>query len=245
VAALLLGAVIPIVYLLFRVKGTMVGYYGVTVALPGAVVLIGGLLSLTGVWTPGTRRGALAASLVGGVALASLAPVALLTPPHATVNGQWVLMFTMLSTIVGYVGASYLTCKQDFNLERMLHRGQYVAEDRTAESLNPSKVTWQEVLFGFDKNFTAGDRFISLGLFAWTMLWFAVFIVGVGWNAIAPWPLAYWSDFWYHYMVFLPLIITVVTTVWFTFGVTRDLRRMYHRLETVSRNDADDGRVGA
>lgn len=75
------------------------------------------------------------------------------------------------------------------------------------------------------------------------MLWFAIFLVGVIWNVVSPWPVSWWSTFWYYYIVFLPLLITVVTTVWFTIGVTGDLRRLYHRLETVQRDDRDDGRV--
>ena len=242
-AALALGAIIPLVYLLFKIEGSMAQYYEWTVALPGLLVLLGGLAGVLGLYRAGTRRGALAASAVGALALLSYALMYFFTPRHETVNGQWISMFTMLSTIVGYVGISYLTCREDFELDRILHRGKYVLQDHTAEDEAPSKLHWKELLFGFDKNFTLGDKLISLGLFAWTMLWFTLFLIGVIWNLVDPWPVAWWSAFWYSYMVFLPLIITVVTTIWFTFGVTGDLRRMYHRLETVERDARDDGRV--
>lgn len=241
--AMSVGAIIPLAYLVFKIEGSMTTYYAITVAVPGLIVLLGGILGIAGIYRTGTREGAFAAIAVGALALVSYGLVHFFAPKDETVNGQWISMFTMLSTIVSYVGISYLTCKEDFNLDRMLHRGKYALKDRTAESITPSKLNWKEFLFGFDKNFTCGDKFISLGVFSWTIFWFVIFLIGVIWNVIVPWPIHWWSNFWYYYMIFLPLIITVATTMWFTVGVIRDLRQMYHHLETVDRSDLDDGRV--
>jgi hypothetical protein len=47
------------------------------------------------------------------------------------------------------------------------------------------------------------------------------------------WSLAFW----------LTLAICCVTTVWFLFGVTRDLKLLVVTLQKAKRNDADDGTV--
>ena len=52
-----------------------------------------------------------------------------------------------------------------------------------------------------------------------------------------------WSIYWWIYAILLPLVIGVVTTVWFSWGVIRDMRRLFAALRNVKRDQADDGVV--
>ena len=50
-------------------------------------------------------------------------------PDKFPVNGQILSFFIMLISIALYVTVSLLTCKADFDLDRMLHRGRYALEE--------------------------------------------------------------------------------------------------------------------
>ena len=45
------------------------------------------------------------------------------------INGQVIFFGAMLSSLIVYVTVSLLTYKEDFNMDRMLHRGQYAVEE--------------------------------------------------------------------------------------------------------------------
>ncbi|MDQ8194745.1 hypothetical protein QEH59_09935 [Coraliomargarita sp. SDUM461004] len=67
-------------------------------------------------------------------------------------------------------------------------------------------------------SFTLGDKWIASGLFAWSMLWFSVFVIGSLWNLVAPWPVEVWKGFWHVTGVGIPVFMALVTAVWFTRG---------------------------
>ncbi len=160
------------------------------------------------------------------------------------INGQWMWFIAMVVAIALYIVISLLTCKEDFNMDRMLHRGQYAIETKPGESLTTAqrRFTWGGIL-GFDHEFTLGDKILSSSVFIWSMFWFIVFLVGTAWYLWRPWSLVTWGHYWYIYVIFLPFIIGVVTTVWFTWGGIRDLIQLFRSLKTVKRNALDDGMV--
>ncbi len=248
--------------LLFRQTQYVILYFALTgtIYLGGAgSVIIGGLY-----WKKGTTAAAwVAMSLggilgVGGVILEQLwqqplvpwllryFPDSVYLASHADrfpINGQVMWFIAMVSAIAAYILISLLTCKQDFNMERMLHRGPYAVEAYALEpsiQLEPS--IWQK-LIGIDENFTRGDRILSYAVFAWSMFWFGVFVVVTALNLISPWPTRWWAEYWYVVGILMPLGIGVVTSVWFTLGGVRDLRRLFRHLQTTQRNILDDGRV--
>jgi SSS family solute:Na+ symporter len=116
-------------------------------------------------------------------------------------------------------------------LQRLLHRGKYAVDAEGNPLPEPEKPprTWKSLL-GVDENFTRGDRIQSAALFWWSMLWFVIFLVVAAWNLIFRWP----TDWWYWYTVytaiFLPLVVSAVMIVWFTWGGVRDLRRLFTSL---------------
>jgi SSS family solute:Na+ symporter len=222
----------------------LVMWFHVTTALyvggAGAAV-IGGLY-----WKKGTAAGAWCGMLVGsGLSVAGIFANQL--HPGFVLNGIEVSFFASLIAIVFYVGVSLLTCRQDFNMERMLHRGAYAlstSEGVAAPKPAARKFTWGR-LIGANENFTRGDFWITGGLTFWALFWFVVMIVGSIWNWSSPWPLSAWSTYWFIVAVVLPLLICVVTAVWFTWGGIRDIAVFFKRLRQEKVNALDDGTVVA
>jgi len=129
-------------------------------------------------------------------------------------------------------------------MDALLHHGQYAVElengNRAATSV---RVSLLNRLCGIDRHFSRSDRWITQGIFWWSIFWFVVFVVGSLTYLIYPWSSALWADFWLIQAIYLPLGIAVVTAVWFTVGCIHDLRIFFHRLKEEKVDLHDDGVV--
>jgi len=246
--------------LLFRQTEYILMFFALTGAifLGGAGSIIAGGLY----WKKGTTAGAWAAMISGsGLAVSGIIlqqcwktihPLLLQFLPNSKflldspnkfpVNGQVMYFWTMVTSILLYIIVSLLTCRKDFNMEKMLHRGQYAIADDQVKVVNVKKFSWSS-LIGIDENFTFGDKAISISVFGWTMFWWLVFVVVTVWNLVSPWPLNWWSLYWKYYAVIIPLAIGMITTVWFIWGGVLDLRHLFKNLKVYKPDDEDDGTV--
>ncbi|MDR1145875.1 MAG: hypothetical protein LBK71_07055 [Verrucomicrobiales bacterium] len=151
-----------------------------------------------------------------------------------------------LLTVTLFIIVSLLTCRENYNMDRMLHRGQYAKPEPTVPG-QEKKVTrkpsiWGRMI-GLDDDFTYGDKWIAVSLFALNMVWFFIFIIGTLWNLVKPWPDAWWSAY-YHFCVFVyPVFFAVITAVWFTWGGVRGMTRLFTLLRAQKVNERDDGTV--
>jgi SSS family solute:Na+ symporter len=166
-------------------------------------------------------------------------------PDKFPISGQEVYLVTMVVALTFYVVVSLLTCKEPFNLERMLHRGEYAVEDKEREMALVKRLrNWKSVLVGIDEQYTKGDRILAWSVFIWTMYNFAMFLVIIVWNLfVCRWSKEFWFLWWKWYSIPQALLVGSVTTVWFTIGGTWDLMRLFKRLDALKRNVLDDGRV--
>jgi len=237
-------------------------YFAVTGAifLGGAgSVIIGGLY-----WKKGTAYGAWSAMIVGGLIAVGgiyldhywivIQPFLVgkfphnayfaAHPDHFPINGQYVNAISMGMAILLYIVVSLLTCRREFNLAQMLHRGKYAVDANGNPAPQPDRPprTLRE-LVGVDDEFTRGDKLIAFGLFAYSMFWFVLFVVISIWNLIHIWPDEWWLSYWHYAGIFLPIVIGSITSVWFTIGGVIDLRKLFRRLKTLQRDPTDDGRV--
>lgn len=246
--------------LLFRQTEYILMFFALTGAifLGGAGSIIAGGLY----WKKGTTAGAWAAMISGsGLAVSgiilqqcwkAIQPWLLEFLPHSKfllenpnkfpVNGQVMYFWTMVVSILLYIIVSLLTCRKNFNMEKMLHRGQYAVADDQVKAVNVKKISWRS-LIGIDENFTCGDKAISISVFGWTMFWWLIFVVVTVWNLVSPWPLSWWSLYWKYYAVIIPLAIGMITTVWFIWGGILDLRHLFKNLKVYKPDDEDDGTV--
>ena len=225
---------------LFQQTDYILMWWAVTQAIyvgGAGAAIIGGLY-----WKKGTSAGACAA-LITGSALSVGGIIAQKfygSPPF--LNGVQISFFASLIAVAVYIIVSLLTHKEDFNMDRMLHRGDYAAKEPTAPAISNGPGLLGR-LIGLDRNFTFTDKLIAGILFGWSMLFFCIFVVGTLWNTIAPWPISVWSNFWHVVGIALPIFFAVVTGIWFTWGGVKDIRDIFRRLNRERVNHLDDGTV--
>ena len=216
---------------------------GIFVGGAGAAI-IGGLY-----WKKGTTAGAWAAFLTGsGLSVAGIVAQQVDANVYGQVfflNGTQIGFFTSLIAVVVYIAVSLLTCREEFDLERMLHRGKYARAQEPSDGparVKKHKAGWGR-LIGFDDDFSTRDKWITGLLFGYTMFFIGIFLVVSAWNILAPWSTASWSAY-YHITGFgLPIFFAVVTGVWFTWGGLADMRDLFRRLRNQHGNPRDDGTV--
>jgi SSS family solute:Na+ symporter len=229
---------------LFSQTEYVVMWFRITMAIyvgGAGSVIIGGLY-----WKKGTTAAAWAAMLTGSI-LSVTGIIVRQIVPGFPFNGLQTSFGSTLISIGIYIVVSLLTGKgREFNLDRMLHRGEYAVEQAVVkEHPQPSakKFRWSK-LIGIDDQYTRGDRWIACGVFGWAMLWLGILIIGCIWHWISPWPDSVWPVFWWWVGIVIPLTVAVITTLWFTWGVIRDLRIFFRSLSSERVDVNDDGSVG-
>lgn len=164
-------------------------------------------------------------------------------------NGIQIGFCAALLAMAGYVIVSLLTCREPHNMDRLLHRGAYAVEPEAAGEPVAKKPFRQRFhpnnLVGIDEHFTRADRWVTLGIFFWSLFWFFVFVVGSFWYWIHPWSNSTWALYWLVTAIYLPLLVSFVTTVWFTTGCWSDLIAFFRRLRVERIDLHDDGTVGS
>ncbi len=166
------------------------------------------------------------------------------SPDKFPISSQEMLFITMFVGVTLYIVVSLLTCKEHFNMDRLLHRGKYRTE---GEEIVKEKLTFKTgflKILGINSEYTKGDKVLAWSVFLYSMIWmFGSFVVICIWNAVSPWSNQWWANWFHIYSIIVPCIVGVITTVWFTIGGTLDLRRMFRRLAVKEDNILDDGRV--
>ena len=226
---------------LFKQTEYVMMWWVVTEALyvgGAGVAIIGGLY-----WKKGTTAGAWAGLLSGSGLVTGGIIARQIWGEGFPLNGAQIAFFGSISACVVYAITSLLTCREDFDMDRMLHRGVYAVEsEKKYETKSKTRVTWGK-LIGLDEHFTFGDKILAGGLFGWSMIWFVVFVVGTIWNLITPWPITVWSSFWYVVGIGIPIFFAFVTAIWFTWGGIRDMRAFFSRLREERVDALDNGMV--
>jgi SSS family solute:Na+ symporter len=230
---------------------------GAVFSAGAGAAIIGGLY-----WKKGTASAAWAAAISGsvlcllGIVCGSFWPamlhilrpgfglIGVHLPDHFWFNYQVSGFIAQCTAATVYVVVSLLTCREDFNLERMLHRGQYAL---SSEPGKPQKLRERFTLrniFRFDENFTFGDKVIASGIFWWAMALVAINIVIMAWNFLGHgWPVRWWANYWLILAIVVPFGVSLVTLIWFTIGGVRDIRSFFVALKLIRRDSRDDGRV--
>ena len=162
------------------------------------------------------------------------------------VNSVEFAFFLSLLTVILYVIVSKCTCKEPFNLERMLHRGKYgLNEQRDLTRKWTPRHIFKNII-GITPEYSKGDRLIAYGIFCHSFVYgFCLNFIGtVIWNTFSRWPIQWWSTYFIVIHFVVPGFIALVSTFWFGiggfFGLKELFRDLAARKET---NILDDGRV--
>jgi solute:Na+ symporter, SSS family len=159
-------------------------------------------------------------------------------------NGQELWGWAMWICALIYVVVSLVEQAlrpQQFDLDKLLHRGRHTIAGEVEEGSGGLKRRWRWL--GITSEFGRRDKFLYLLTWGWNLSWVAVFLVGTiyfltrnvqdgdwsQWDGL-------WLGFW-HTKIWIELSVAVVVIVWFTLGGVRDVKRL---LNSLSRNKADD-----
>jgi SSS family solute:Na+ symporter len=254
---------------IFSILFKPVDYLVMLVTLIGSIYLGGvGLVCWGGLyWKKGTTAGAWTALIIGMVLgvgsnilqqfwgqinplLAGLAgpgdwrQYLLAHADKLPLNGQQLSIITAGTAAAGYFIVSLLTCKQDFEMDRMLHRGRYRIPGEDIIVSAGANRSFLTRFLQIDEHFTRGDKVLTYGTFCWTVFWTAVSIGILLWTVLvgrlSP---EWWFDYTMITSVWLTLVLGVITAVWFFIGASYDLVDLFRTLKIVKRSDADDGSV--
>ena len=161
------------------------------------------------------------------------------------INSQEIFFIAMLVAVTLYIVVSLITCREPFNIEKMLHRGIYSESGKPVEKTPLSPRLVLRKLIGIDANYTRGDRILAWSVFIYSFIYSfgLTFLAVIIWNKISPWPTDWWSHYFFVTRILVAGAIGLVSTVWFSIGGTLDLRRLFKRLAEKQDNVLDDGRV--
>ena len=226
------GAGAAIIGGLYWKKGTTVAAWSAAIT-GSAVSLVGIALTnrLSWTWIAATANGNLDLSL----------------PEKFWLNGIEMAFAAACAAVAVYVVVSLLTCRADYDLDKLLHRGAYAVDGSGA---HPSRAGLRErfrlrSILKFDHNFSFTDKLVSGGIFWWAMLLLAINVVISAWHLVYDWPVSWWANYWMITAIAFPFAIALATLVWFGIGGIKDIIAFFHDLRTMSRDASDDGRVPA
>jgi SSS family solute:Na+ symporter len=247
---LCVGAVAVFIFLFscfFRQTQHIFYYFAITGAIwmGGAPIICFGALYTR--W--GSTAGAYAALIVGttlGVAGIILEQVwKTLHNTNFPINGQYIYAIAIGAAAVVYVIFSLTGRRTHFNLDKLLHRGEYsIRSEHRVENAVSSTRNWNlKEALGITKDFTFGDKII-----------YAVYIGHQGFTIGACTVMTIYSFFiaevtdvgWmkYHKFIFwYTIIFNAVGAIWIGIGGVRDYIRMHAALKVARRDDTDDGFV--
>ena len=241
--------------LLFQQNQKIALFFAITAAIfagGSGAVIIGGLY-----WKRGTTNAAWTAMIVGalisvgGVLVkqisadwladsSSLAGLKNILEFIRNINGQEYWAISMGFSAFSYVIVSLMADNTPFNMDKLLNRGEYAIEGEKKIVNKDTELGWKIFLMG--EEFTKGDRIIYILNYVWTGIWTMVFIIGTIYNLSNEVSNATWMIFWKNY-IYIHIIISLSTIVWFTIGGFNDLKVMMNKLKTGDRDHQDDGWV--
>ncbi len=168
-----------------------------------------------------------------------------MNPVKFPINSYELYFLAMISGIAAYVIGSLLTQRKPYNLDRLLHRGVY---DVAGEYKPPFQWTWRNAaskLIGITPEFTRGDKIISWSVFGYAIIYkfLLSFVVVLIWNLISPWPVEWWSTYFFVTSLVVTGALGIISTIWFLIGGIIDLRALFRDLAARVDNPLDNGMV--
>ncbi len=170
-----------------------------------------------------------------------------MNPVKCPINSYELYLITMLVTLFLYCAVSYLTNigHEKFNLDRMLHRGEYSIDGEKKIKSAWTRKNLYDKLIGITPEYTFWDRVIAWAYFYYSIVYrFGLtFIAILIWNAFDPWPLSWWGWKFFITTLIIPGFMAAFTAVWFGICGFIDLRQMFRDLEARAASPLDDGSV--
>ncbi len=161
------------------------------------------------------------------------------------VNSVELSFIAMLVALLCYVTISLLTCRKPFDLDAMLHRKHGVEIEKAKAPKGSFARRMMAHLVGINAEYTREDRILAWVCFGYNIIYgfLCSFVLVAICAKVFNWSIHAWVIKTFVTSLAVPLAFGVITTVWFTWGTTRDIRRLFRDLETRVRDDRDNGMV--
>lgn len=170
----------------------------------------------------------------------------MMNPVKFPINSTEIAFIATVTSVTIYIVVSLITCREPFNLDRMLHRGKYNfdGDEKKIHVKWSWKTVWSK-LIGITPDYTRGDRAIAWSLFIYTFVYkfIIAFVLVAVCNIFFKWSNEAWGYYFYITHLIVPLPIAIVTTVWFFAGGVIDLRRLFIDLAKRKADYLDNGMV--
>ncbi|MBO7153846.1 MAG: sodium:panthothenate symporter [Lentisphaeria bacterium] len=159
------------------------------------------------------------------------------------INSKEIFFIAMIFSLTMYWVVSLLTCRKPFNLDKMLHRGEYADE----KSIKPPAVKRSifSRLIGITPEYTKGDRIIAYSVFGYSFVYRFIFtfLLVILWNNFSPWKPYWWNRYFLVTSLIIPGIVAAISSVWFLIGGIVDLKRLFVDLSNREALDENDNGV--
>jgi SSS family solute:Na+ symporter len=241
--------------LVFQQNQKIALFFAITAAIfagGSGAVIIGGLY-----WKRGTTAAAWSAMIVGAVISvggvlvkqisidwlsdsSSISQLKLILLFVRDINGQEYYGIGMALSTLTYIIISLFGSKESFNMDKLLNRGDFAIEGEKTIVNENKQVGWKIFLMG--NEFTRSDKFIYILNYVWTGVWTLVFIIGTTYNISNDVSNQTWMLYWKYY-IYVHVLMSLITMVWFSIGGFKDLKIMMKRLRNDVRDHGDDGWV--
>jgi len=223
------GAGIAIIGGLYWKRGTVFGAW--TGMITGVFLAISGIVVQNIIWPYGLPF--LKKTYLNVVWLQQL-------PEKFPINGMVMSALFALIASASYILVSLMSRKPVFNMNRMLHRGQYAIE---SEHVFSEPVRGWRTIFNFgSREFTKGDKFICYFTVGLTLLDVFIFIAGTILASTVEISDKAWTRYWLCRLI-ANFIIGFIAVFWFLIGGIKDFREMFRMLKVAKRDEYDDGTV--
>ncbi len=190
-------------------------------------------------WKGGTTAGAWSA-MISGASVSVLGLVLNQIYDDFPIHEVYFGALAMLAACLAYIVASKLTEKTPFNLDKMLHRGEYAIKEEHNIVHEEVATGWK--VFGIGKEFTSRDKIIYIGSYIWITMWLLIFISGTVMHFTDGIANSEWVEFWFFFMV-MHIVFSIMVIIWFGIGGFKDIMDTLKRLANLERDESDDGSV--
>lgn len=176
------------------------------------------------------------------------------------INSLEISFISMVLSVIAYIAASYIAIKcfgvKLYNLDKLLHRGEYADEETIKQLQSQSqqrKVSIISRLVGITKEYTRGDRLIAWSVFVYTIIYKIVFcfivviivnnyLIAKNGTGLSP---KFWGNYYFYTNLLIPAVIGVLTTVWFMWGGIKDGIQLFKDLQNRTEDLSDNGWIDA
>jgi Na+/proline symporter len=161
------------------------------------------------------------------------------------INSYELYFMAMVSGVIAYVLGSLLTQRKPYNLDRLLHRGEYDLADEYKEPFKWTPRNACKKLVGVTPEYTRGDRIITWSVFSYAIIYkFGMCFLGVLiWNMFSPWSSEAWSQYFFITSLVVTGLLGIVSTFWFMIGGFIDIRKLFRDLAARIDDPLDNGMV--